>query len=200
MLEQRGVDRVTRLRKLREQKLVRHPPKCRVGAVAVDPLRLLVPVRDRAVGAAHDDRVVRQVHQASPLLELDVQPTALGDVLYLGDEDERRPAGIPHERDRQARPYDLSVLTDVALVHPVAGALVREDLLDVGEVGVEIVRVRDVLEGALEQFLLGVAGQLTQRPVDPQPAAVGCDERHSNRRRVKREPERVRRFRPRRMP
>ena len=50
----------------------------------------------------------------------------------------------------------------------------------VGQIEIEIIRMGDVLEGALEEFRLGVAGDLANRMIHSQPRPVRGDQGHSD--------------------
>ena len=60
------------------------------------------------------------------------------------------------------------------------------------EVGVEVLRVGEVLEGQAPELLLEGADELAQRLVDVEPLAVEPDERHADRRVVEGRPELLR--------
>jgi hypothetical protein len=70
---------------------------------------------------------------------------------------------------------------EVALLHLVGLDLTRQDLAELVEVGLQVVRVGDVLECALQQLGLAVADDLAQGAVDLEPAAVGSDQRDADR-------------------
>ena len=72
--------------------------------------------------------------------------SALSDVLDLADEIARFAGARSHERDGEQSPDDVSVLVEVALLHLVRADLAGEHLAHEFEIGLEIVRVRDVLE------------------------------------------------------
>jgi hypothetical protein len=127
-----------------------------------------------------DERPVTALGLGDPVGGL----TALGDVLDLGDEVQRVAVLVAHERDAEQDPDDAAVLAEVPLLHPVARPLAGDRLLQVGEVGVEIVGMRDVLERQVEQLVLGVADDLAEGGVHLDEAPVRADERHPDRRRV----------------
>ena len=79
----------------------------------------------------------------------------------------------------------------VALLHLIAAAPVGEHILDVGEIGVEVVGVGDRLERADQQVGLRITGQVAQGAVDLEEAAVGGDKGHPDRGVVERAAEAV---------
>ena len=52
--------------------------------------------------------------------------------------------------------------------------------MDEVEVGDQIIRVGDFLEGHLEHFRLGVSGDLAEGAVDLEPSSLGRDQGHAD--------------------
>ena len=74
----------------------------------------------------------------------------------------------------------MPVLAKVAFLHAVSGKIPGQHLTDEVEVGFQVVGVGDVLEGDLEQFPLGVSGDLTEGVVDLEPASLGRHQGHAD--------------------
>ena len=100
------------------------------------------------------------------LAEILLEAVALGHVLDLGDEVERVVVRVPDEGDGEEHRDEVALAVDIALLQLVPARLAREEPAHVGEVGLEVVRMRDVLEHAREQLVLGVADDLAEGPVD----------------------------------
>ena len=92
------------------------------------------------------------------------------------------PVVVAHQRHRQVWPRGVPVGVEVALAHPVAGDLAGDQLLEQVEVGLEVVRVGDALEGELVQLFRGVPEHLAQRLVDPHELTFEADQRDAHRR------------------
>ena len=67
------------------------------------------------------------------------------------------PRALRTSADREVRPDVVAVGVQVALAQPVAGDLAGHQLLELVEVGVEVVGMGELLEVELEQLLGGVA-------------------------------------------
>src|SRR5436190_22488273 len=147
----------------------------RIAGAAADLAQELL-LEAPAVPEAGERVVVREAVQV--LLD----PLALGDVLDLGDEVQGPTVLVAHDRDRQQDPDDRTLLGEVALLHLVRRAVAVDELVDVGEVGVEVVGVGDVREGQFLQLVLAVADQVAQRAVDLEEAPVEPDQGHADRR------------------
>ena len=79
--------------------------------------------------------------------------------------------------DRQQHPDQLALARVVALLHLVGVDLPGHQRVDLGEVGVEVVGVGDLLEGQVDQLLFRVADDVGELLVDEQEAAVEADDR-----------------------
>ena len=149
------------------------------GLLAVAPaardLHRELALEQAAVVQAGERVVLGEVAQAL------LHHLALGDVLDLGDEVQRAALAVAYERDGEHRRDDVPAGVEVAALHLVVADLSGEQLADVLDVGGEVVGVGDVLERLGEQLLGGVAGDREQRLVDADPAARGCEQRHSDR-------------------
>ena len=102
------------------------------------------------------------------------------DVLDLRDEVQRLPFGVAHQRDGQQRPNGLAVAADIAFLHGVAADVAVEQIVQLAEIGVEVVRVGDLLKGQAIESFGRIAEQLAQRPVNLQPFALRRHQRHAD--------------------
>jgi hypothetical protein len=93
----------------------------------------------------------------------------LGDVLDLGDEMQGLTLAIAGEGDVEVDPDDAAILVIVALLHVVGGGASLDEVAHVGEVGLEVLGMGEVLERALGQFRGGVTDDVAQ-------GAVGLEE------------------------
>lgn len=89
---------------------------------------------------------------------------AVRDVFDLGDEVHRLALLVADQRHREVDPDDVPVGVEVALLHRVAGDLALEGLPHEREVGVEVLRVGDVLERRAEQTADRVADTAGRSP------------------------------------
>ncbi len=78
---------------------------------------------------------------------------------------------ITHHRDREARPDDLAIFAEIALLQGIGQDLTGDQPLQLLQVAVEIVRMGDLLEGEFFQLLRREAQRAAQRLVDLLPAA-----------------------------
>ncbi len=101
----------------------------------------------------------------------------LGDVLDLRDEMERLVLAVAGEGDVEVDPDDVAVLVMVALLHVVGGGAAFDEVVDVAEVGVEVLGVGEVLEGEAGEFLGLVTDDFAERAVDLEKATRERDER-----------------------
>src|SRR5215212_4876305 len=97
---------------------------------------------------------------------------ALGYVLGNGDEVLGFARRLPHERDSEVNPGYRAAFLEVALLHRVGFYLSGQKLVNLLEVGVEVVRVSYVLESLLQQLLTTVGDDMAQPWVEPQRASV----------------------------
>jgi hypothetical protein len=88
---------------------------------------------------------------------------------------------VTNEAHRQEHGDDRTVFPDIPLLHLIRIDLPREQLLGVGEILLEVVRVSQVLKGLLKELCLGEADELAKGLVHLQPSAVEADEGHSDR-------------------
>ncbi len=121
-----------------------------------------------------------EVLMALPKLVL-CQP-ALGDVLDVGDEVERDPKSIAHERGAEQRGDDFAALVDVALFDLKRMRAAIDGAFHVFRAEPDVVRMGEVVDGAGEQLGLRIAEQRAERAVHAEPAqAVGGDQRNADR-------------------
>jgi len=116
------------------------------------------------------------------LAEFRRDTVTIGHVLNLRNEIEGATVHIPDQRHIQLNPDDLAELVNVAFLHMVGRNLTGEQLLDIGQISVQIIRMGDGLEIRREQFLLRIADNVTQRAIDLQPVPIRTHERHPDRR------------------
>ena len=95
-------------------------------------------------------------------------PLPLGDVGDLADEVQRETGRVAHQRDAQDDPHGAAVLMEIPLLRLVRWDLPPEEAPHLGDLGLEVVRVGDVLEGHPQQLVLGIpdhpaAGQKRDR-------------------------------------
>jgi hypothetical protein len=76
------------------------------------------------------------------------------------------------ERDGQVDPDQRAILADEALLQRVTRLLAPHERDELLEAGGQIIRMRDLLPGLLEQLLAGVADDLAELLVDAQEAAL----------------------------
>ena len=103
-----------------------------------------------------------------------------GEVLHLEEQEVRLGAGA-HARAAQHHPDVATVGGDPPLLEPVAVDLAPQHLVDVGQLGLEVGRIRDDGGGDPEQLLGRVAQKGAERPVHLDEAAVPSDQRHADR-------------------
>ena len=92
-----------------------------------------------------------------------------------------------HDHDGEGAPHDASVGGDVALVDTVRTPAPLQAFGQQGHVGVQIVRVGDLLEGEFSQLPLAVSEHGAQGSIGAQEGAVQTDHRHTDRRMRKRQ-------------
>src|SRR5215212_4972862 len=97
---------------------------------------------------------------------------ALGYVLDNDDKVLGFARRLPHERDSEVNPGYRAAFLEVALLHRVGFYLSGQKLVNLLEVGVEVVRMGYVLESLLQQLLTTVADYIAEPLVDPQPSSV----------------------------
>ena len=98
-----------------------------------------------------------------------------------GDEVRRLALLVANQRDRQQHPYRCCGRGDVALFHLVAIDVSREKTPELVQVGIELIGVGDVLEGACQELGLGVSREPGQRLVDLSPPTVELHDRLADR-------------------
>ncbi len=76
----------------------------------------------------------------------------------------------------------MPLLVEIPFFHLIGANLPRQHLANECEIGIEIVWMRQSLEGGCHQFLLGVADQPTEGRVDLEPSSIGSDQGHADRR------------------
>ena len=111
-------------------------------------------------------------------LEMGAALVILADVEDLGDEVPGLAGVVAHERHREVAPHHAPVRAQVALEDAVAVDLPGQRPLELRQVGVEVVGVRDLLEGGGPE-VLGVAVQHRARSsVDHHQPTVEVDQHH----------------------
>ena len=93
-------------------------------------------------------------------LQRGLHALARRDVLDVDDEVDRLTIGVAHQRARDLGPDEPSASGEVDLLHRVALGLPVEQGCDLLAVGIEVLRVRDRLEGEGQELLLGIARDL----------------------------------------
>ena len=122
--------------------------------------------------------VDRRLRGRQPLPRL----LAVGDVHDLGDEVERDAVVVAQQRDRDVTPHHAAIGVQVALEQAVRRPVARQRLLEVLEVELEVVGVRDLVEGQRHERLGVVPEHVAQRLVDRQQLTVRRDQAHADRR------------------
>ncbi len=84
------------------------------------------------------------------------------------------------QRRSQVDPDKVAVLADVALLHAVRADIAAHHALKLAQIGFQIVRVGNVLEGLGDQFVAAVSDDVAQPLVDPEPRAVEADVRDAD--------------------
>ena len=104
------------------------------------------------------------------------------DVVDHHDEVFGLPVGVAQQRNRETGPDDAAIPVDVTFFHRVGLDLIRQHLPHQPDILFQILGMGDVMKGLLQQLLARVADHGAQAVVDQQPAAVGRDMRHPDRR------------------
>lgn len=138
-----------------------------------------VHLAQEAVGAGDRQQVGRQREEGVALFQ---RPLLFGDVDQLGDQAFGRAAISAAERHRQQAADLTTVGMAVALLQVVGVDVAGQQLVDQGQVGGQVVRVRDLLEAARQQFVALVAKDAAQRGVDLDPLEIHPHQRHPHRR------------------
>ena len=105
---------------------------------------------------------------------------ALGDVFDHRDKVLRGTGFVTYQADREVDPDVRAVFPYVTFFHGVGLDLARQHLPDVVKVSVQVVWVRDVLEGKGEKFLALIADDLTKPFIHTHPASVQADLRDAD--------------------
>ena len=103
---------------------------------------------------------------------------SIGDVLDGGHEMARLPIGGRDQGNVYQCPYDLPRRPDVPLLHGIGPALAGQQEPQGLEMGGRVIRVGPGLGGEPDQLIPGHTQDLTDRLVDPEPAAIGREKRH----------------------
>ena len=98
---------------------------------------------------------------------------ALGDVLHRGDEVLRRAIGPAYALDIKGCKYRRSVLADESLVQRVALRFAAHDPLELGDIGVEVIRMRHFRPGDAGHVLARITENLAQAVIELQPVLGG---------------------------
>ena len=96
-----------------------------------------------------------------------LQLLARRDVLDQEDKMPRLAVGAPHQRDGPVDPDQRAILADIAPLHRIDWPLPRQELAHRLRIGLQVVRMLDVLECDLRQFLDGVSEDFAQLVIDP---------------------------------
>ena len=107
---------------------------------------------------------------------------ALADIDDNRDEMVRFAVRQAIERHRQLHPNDRAVGAEIAFFHRVGADFIFQQLLQLFQVGIEIERIGNVLEGAIHQFALGIVQHFADARVHPQPIPLQRNQRHPYRR------------------
>ena len=110
--------------------------------------------------------------------QLGLVAAALRDVLGLGEEVQRRAAGVAHERGRHGHPDDVAVVVQVAALAARGRDLAGEHAVALLVVLRAVVGVQQREHRAALELGGLVAGDRAQRAVDAQQPPVGADDRH----------------------
>ena len=146
------------------------------GAVALDVVHvaLELALEGPPVEQAGQRIVVR--HEAQLLLVA----AALGDVLHLAEEVQRQAVGVVHQRRAQGDPHDLALVVEEAHLAADGRRVALEHALVLVAFGLAVLRVQERAERAALEVGALVAGDLAQRAVRAQQAAVGARDRHAD--------------------
>src|SRR5215207_5674241 len=120
----------------------------------------------------HDEDVLRRLleDRSESLLALPdrlLGALALGDVPYYGDHVLWSIRLISYQGDRQTDPDDRAILPYVALLYRVGLYLPVQESPHLLEIGLEVLVIGYVLEGFLEEFVVGIAHDLAELVIYP---------------------------------
>ena len=156
--------------------------------VAEHLLGRVVEGLDRARAVDGDDGIDDIVEQgAQVVLALADGPFGAdprAEVLDLRDEVHRLALRIADQGHAEQAPEHAALLVHVALFHLVGADPPGDQVLEVVQVGIQVVGVGEVHEIAVQQLFAAVAEHAAQFVVDLQPAAIRGDQGHAQGRRV----------------
>ncbi len=116
------------------------------------------------------------------MLQTTFELFTVGDILDLRDEMQRPSLVVPDERRAQEHPDRVAPGVSVALLNLIGGDAPVEHLHSLMRVEVDIIRVRQVAEGARTELVGRIPGDPAQRVIDSQQPAGHVYERHADRR------------------
>ena len=143
-------------------------------------VQLLQKLLEAALPGQGDTDIRRQCGQACTFFDQSPRPLPLSDVLRLRDKLERLTDIVMRAGHAEQNPDALPVFAEVPFLYAEGGKILGQHPTEEGEVGFKVVGVSDVLEGPLEQFLLGVSGDLTEGVVDLEPAPLRRHQGHAD--------------------
>src|SRR5215204_7506221 len=150
--------------------VARHPLDCRAYVV------------DGAFGVEDRDDIGAVLYQRAEALfaffDCFLDLLAFAHVLYLADEVERLVLLVVHYRDAEERPHHVSVFVEVPFLRLVSPDHSDQEPPEVLQIDLQIIGMGYLLEGLPQQLPFRVAEYLAQRPVHPQEAPVGSNQRH----------------------
>ena len=134
------------------------------------------------VGGDHGvaDRSQGDLGQLAFAVQRILERLARGDVLRLRHEIQRPALLVAYQRHAELDVHHAAILVQVALFQLVVFTLADQQLQHLLRVGSHVVRMGDVGDAQLQQFVLGVAEHLAHRGVDAQEAAVRAGQRHAD--------------------
>jgi hypothetical protein len=97
-----------------------------------------------------------------------------GDILDNGEEIAFASGGR-NEGRAEVAPGDGTVASEVAFFHLIGGDIAGDGTVQQIEIGIQIIGVGDILEGAGEEFIWGKAQPFGEARVDAEEAAIGMD-------------------------
>jgi len=153
-----------------------------------DALRLLVPADDPRLRVGFDDRQRRPVQGDVEVLpggrQRVLHALPVRDVLDHRQEAQETPRLVPDAPDVHPDPDDGAVLPEESLLQVVLVDPAVADPPRLGQVGLQVLRMREIDEGEGRQLLGGIPEDLANPLVDLQEPEVGGKERRPQRRLV----------------
>src|SRR5437588_270059 len=115
-----------------------------------------------------------------------LKPFLLADVGDLKDRVQWLAVGVENQRDALEDEHLVSVGVDIATFQVIAAQLPRQHPLREDSISLRVVWMNDVSNIAGQKTVFPVAGDLSERSVDAQPAALGRHKRHADGRVIER--------------